>query len=338
VQQGTGRRASVQQGGGGNRSPSFAGGDEPRRQRSRVVLGKDEYVKTDNTAPNREPEETSSSPSKIRSRTSSKKESKYEKDEDENSDMGLDTAALQNLHAAAGLGARRGAPGRPGRSSVSQSSGDMDLVNRVKGESSGRHRRGSVKEIDSLPEPAPASSGRHRRGSVKEVQDAYAMEATASAPVSSGRHRRGSVKEIDAAPQGSSSSGRHRRGSVREIDPGKATHAGNLGFHKLRSSSGAQPSSPTPAAARRHRRLSVGDAPVEMPASPLPPGKVVTGLEGLISGQADMGSMGVSRRQNRGLERSPSSKNLGGGGRSAEVLRHSRAEETLQAAKGVPFS
>jgi hypothetical protein len=252
--------------------------------------------------------------------------------------MGLDTAALQNLHAAAGLGARRGAPGRPGRSSVSQSSGDMDLVNRVKGESSGRHRRGSVKEIDSLPEPAPASSGRHRRGSVKEVQDAYAMEATASAPVSSGRHRRGSVKEIDAAPQGSSSSGRHRRGSVREIDPGKATHAGNLGFHKLRSSSGAQPSSPTPAAARRHRRLSVGDAPVEMPASPLPPGKVVTGLEGLISGQADMGSMGVSRRQNRGLERSPSSKNLGGGGRSAEVLRHSRAEETLQAAKGVPFS
>ena len=139
------------------------------------------------------------------------------------------------------------------------------------------------------------------------------MEATASAPVSSGRHRRGSVKEIDAAPQGSSSSGRHRRGSVREIDPGKATHAGNLGFHKLRSSSGAQPSSPTPAAARRHRRLSVGDAPVEMPASKLPPGKVVTGLEGLISGQADMGSMGVSRRQNRGLERSPSSKNLGGG-------------------------
>ena len=163
-------------------------------------------------------------------------------------------AALERMGSMPAMGARRKASIATGRSSP-----NLGLAGRMQGgpSSSGRRRRGSVKEVALLPgatepepEPAPAprSSGRRRRGSVKEVLDPAVKHASAakasegpSKKSSSGRRRRGSVKEIDAAPapmKKASSSGRRRRGSVKEVSVEPARKEITLGRDSAPSTSG----------------------------------------------------------------------------------------------------
>ena len=109
----------------------------------------------------------------------------------------------------------------------------MDLAGRVKGRGAagtGRHRRGSVQEVQEAHQAQKqggggkqtGSSGRHRRGSVKEIS----VEQIDGTNHKRSRHRRGSVKEVAVhgrEEEGTStsktvgSSGRHRRGSVQEV-------------------------------------------------------------------------------------------------------------------------
>ena len=210
---------------------------------------------------------------------------------------GLDDGALAAL-ASTSVSARRGAR----KGSVSQGPGDPRLSERMRGggaeadenikSRSGRHRRGSVKEVQADTGSVGGgvggggSTGRHRRGSVKEVSTKAAVAAVVAAG-SSGRHRRGSVKEITSAANGGPATGRHRRGSVKEVAPAAAANseqASNAGMLQAlmsasmansrrhrRASAAAMADFSTPAAAapesapsnkkgRRKRRTSVADA------------------------------------------------------------------------------
>ena len=143
---------------------------------------------------------------------------------------------------------------RKGSISTGDGQPSLELASRVKGgdgvkSSSGRRRRGSVREIEPEDEPTSATSktsqlasgsSRRRRASVKEISleppkkeitlgrsDSHPKESQ-----SSGRRRRASVQELltpavkqisaaaafAAAGQQASSSGRRRRGSVKEIE------------------------------------------------------------------------------------------------------------------------
>ena len=166
------------------------------------------------------------------------------------------------LHSSVGrMGQRRAQSDGSRRKSVSAGGGrrgaGLDLADRMQGGegTSGRRRRGSVKEIseeDREPEPTPkaSSSGRRmRRGSVKEISLEPAKreitlgtkKSTPKTAAGSGeRRRRGSVKEIvipatkeitaasafkEEGKKAAGSSGRRRRGSVKEIDPEDAPSA-----------------------------------------------------------------------------------------------------------------
>jgi hypothetical protein len=170
-----------------------------------------------------------------------------------------------------------------------------------KSKPSGRHRRGSVKELkDGNGEDAPRSSGRHRRGSVKEVASAAKVAAVlgGGGKSSSGRHRRGSVKEIQPSTDGASSgrgpapasSGRHRRGSVKEVQPSGADAM-------------AAVSSASVTTSRRHRRASaaaMGD--FEAPSGN-GPAKERSGSSHLSS--ATMPASGGSRRRRTSVAETP---------------------------------
>jgi hypothetical protein len=175
----------------------------------------------------------------------------------------MDDGALAALHdSVGGMGQRRTqSDGSRRKGSVSMGSGrkgaGLDLANRMQGgeggaSSSGRRRRGSVKEIEPEDEQPSSSakassSGRRRRGSVKEISLEPAKkeitlgrsDSKPKASDSSGRRRRGSVKEViipavkevtaatafTEAGKKASSSGRRRRGSVKEIEPQDAIAA-----------------------------------------------------------------------------------------------------------------
>eukprot|EP01051_Picozoa_sp_SAG22_P002784 SAG22_NODE_128_length_18787_cov_19.577108_4_plen_550_part_00 len=275
-------RGGMPRGGAGPsvRSPSFANGgdDSPgvsgptgagagTKTRRKAVLAVEDIAEetVTNSGPNHRSEGSSAERSKS-------KRSKSKKGDGDGGSSGgiIDNDALAAL-ASSSVSARRGAR----KASVSVGGGGDGgngiprLSERMRGggddeekKKSGRHRRGSVKEVPAAdPESGGGSktSGRHRRGSVKEMKSAAAAVVAANAVSgSSGRHRRGSVKEI--APSGSSpapaSSGRHRRGSVKEVsssssavNSGSGTGESNAGMLQALSSASV-------ANSRRHRRAS----------------------------------------------------------------------------------